>query len=248
MTRMLLWKAWLETRGRFLSALIVLTILGISTVLRAPATIAGWESVHTTERMSYPLYIWLSLSHGFLQFLWIVAVVILGLGGLLRERSAGSSTFTLSLPMPRAAHVRARAYVGAAEATILGFIPGVIVVALSPVAGFSYPLKQALIFGALLVTAGFVFYALAFFLSHVLHGEYAAPGVALALIAAFYILTKIPGFEWLNVFDAMDGKLNLVDYTFFMGSSYPITTVLASLATALVFIMVSAIRTNRIDF
>src|SRR5215212_7072507 len=123
MTHTLLWKAWLETRGRFLSAVVVLTILGTSTVLRAPATIAGWESVHTTERMSYAMYVWLSLSHGFLQFLWIVAVVILGLGGLLRERSAGSSAFTLSLPVPRSAHVVARAYVGAAEATVLGFIP-----------------------------------------------------------------------------------------------------------------------------
>lgn len=248
MTRMLLWKAWLESRGRFLSAVVVLTILGISTVLRAPATIAGWESVHTTERMSYPLYIWLSLSHGFLQFLWIIAVVILGLGGLLRERSAGSSAFTLSLPMSRSAHVRARAYVGAAEAIMLGFIPGLIVVVLSPLAGFSYPLRQALIFGALLVTAGFVFYALAFFLSHVLHGEYAAPGVALALIAGFYILTKIPGFEWLNVFDAMDGKLNLVGHTFYMGSSYPVTTIVASVATALALITLSIVRTNRIEF
>ena len=244
----LLWKAWLETKARFMSALGVLTILGISTVLRAPATIAGWESIHVNEQMSYPMYIWLSLSHGFLQFLWIVAVVILGLGGLLRERSIGSSSFTLSLPATRSAHVAARAAIGAAEAALLGFVPGLIVVALSPLEGLAYPIEQAMIFGALLVTSGFVFYGLAFFLSHLLHGEYTAPGLALGLIAVFYVLTKIPGFESLNVFDAMDGKLNLVGHTFFMGSSYPIATIAASLATALSFIALSAWRVRRVEF
>ena len=248
MTTALLWKAWLETRARFVSALAVLSILGVSTVLRAPATIAGWESIHVNEQMSYPMYIWLSLSHGFLQFLWIVAVVILGLGGLLRERSAGSSSFTLSLPVTRSAHVRARAAVGAVEATLLGFVPGLIVVALSPMEGLTYPAEQALIFGALLVTAGFVFYGLSFFLSHILHGEYAAPGVALGLIAGFYVLTKIPGFESLNVFDAMDGKLNLVGHTFYMGSSYPVATIAASLAAAISLIALSTLRVRRVEF
>ena len=244
----LLWKSWLETRSRFMSAAIILAILGVSTVVRAPATIAGWESVHVGERMSYPLYIWLSLSHGYLQFLWIVAAVILGLGGLLRERSSGSSTFTLALPVRRSSHVVAGSLLGAAEAVALGFIPGLIVVVLSPLAGLSYPASQALIFGALLVSAGLVFYSVGFFLSHVLHGEYAAPGVGLGLIAAFYVLTRLPRLEALSVFDAMDGKLHLVGQTFFMGSSYPIVTTLASLATAVALVALSARRVNRVEF
>lgn len=244
----LLWKAWLETRARFSAAMIVLTILGISTVLRAPATIAGWESMHTNEQMSYPMYIWLSLSHGFLQFLWIVAVVILGLGGLLRERRLGSSSFSLSLPVARSAHIAARVAVGTVEAIVLGFVPGLIVVVLSPLQGLSYPVEQALIFGALLVSAGLVFFALSFFLSHILHGEYAAPGVALGLIAAFYVLTKIPGFELLNVFDAMDGKLNLVGHSFLMGSSFPVATTVASLAIAIALVVLSGARVRRLEF
>ena len=246
--RSLLWKAWLETRGRFISAAVVLTILGVSTVVRARATIAGWESVHSSETMSYPLYIWLSLSHGFLQFLWIIAAVVLGLGGLLRERAAGSSAFTLAIPVSRSTHVTARALVGAAEAVVLGFIPGVIVVVLSPLAGFTYPLGQALIFGGLIVSAGMIFYCLGFFLSHLLHGEYAAPGVGLGLIGAFWVFTKIPRFSALNVFDAMDGKLNLVGYTFFMGASYPVATIAASLTCATLFVAMSGLRMRRVDF
>ena len=247
-TRMLVRKSWLESRGRFVSAAVVLAILGLSTVLRAPATISGWESIHRGEQMSYPLYIWLSLSHGFLQFLWVVAAVILGLGGLIREEALGSSGFSLSLPVSRRAHVLTRAGVGAAEAAVLGFIPGLIVVALSPMIGRSYPLSQALMFAGLLVVAGLVFYALGFFLSHVLRGEYAAPAVGMAAIAVFYVLTKLPRFEFFNVFDAMDGKKVLVGRTFYLGSEFPVAVILASLAVALGMVALAVIRVKSRDF
>jgi ABC-type transport system involved in multi-copper enzyme maturation permease subunit len=245
---MLVRKSWLESRRRFLSAAIVLAILGVSTVLRAPATISGWESIHRGEQMSYPLYIWLSLSHGFLQFLWVVAAVILGLGGLLREEALGSSGFTLSLPVSRRSHVLTRAGVGAAEAAVLGFIPGLIVVVLSPMIGRSYPLSQALMFAALLVLAGMVFYALGFFLSHLLRGEYAAPAVGMAAIAVFYVLTKLPRLDFLNVFDAMDGKKVLVGRTFYLGSEFPIAVILASLTVALGMVALALIRMKSRDF
>lgn len=245
---MLMKKAWLETRGRFITAAVVLVILGVSTVLRAPATIAGWEAYHSGETMSYALYIWLSLSHGFLQFLWVVAAVILGLGGLRREQANGSIGFSLALPVSRRAHVISRALTGAGEAAALGFIPGLIVVALSPMAGFHYPLGQALLFAALLVLGGLVFYALGFLLSELIPGEYAAPGIALAVIAAFYVLTKLPRFDFLNVFDAMDGKRVLVGQTFFLGSTYPLPTIAWSLFAALALVTCSVITVKRRDF
>jgi hypothetical protein len=247
-TTMLVKKSWLESRGRFVSAAIVLAILGVSTVLRAPATISGWESIHRGEQMSYPLYIWLSLSHGFLQFLWVVAAVILGLGGLLREEALGSSGFSLSLPVSRRAHILTRAGVGAAEAAVLGFIPGLIVVVLSPMIGRFYPLSQALMFAALLVLAGMVFYALGFFLSHVLRGEYAAPAVGMAVVAVFYVLTKLPRLDFLNVFDAMDGKKVLVGRTFYLGSEFPVAVTIASLAVALGLVALSVARVKNRDF
>lgn len=247
-TAMLLRKSWLESKGRFTASAVVLAILGVSTVLRAPATIAGWERIHRGEQMSYPLYIWLSLPHGFLQFLWVIAAVILGLGGLLREDPLGSSGFSLSLPVTRRRHVITRAAVGAAEATALAFIPWLIVVILSPLIQRSYPLSQALMFAAMFVLAGLIFYALGFFLSHILRGEYAAPGVALAAIAAFYVFTKLPRFESLNVFDAMDGKKVLVGYTFYLGSEFPVAPIAASLVGAIALIVLSIVRVNARDF
>ena len=245
---MLIRKAWLESKARFTASAIVLTILGISTVLRAPATIAGWERIHRGEQMSYPLYIWLSLPHGFLQFLWVIAAVVLGLGGLLREDALGSSGFSLSLPVSRRRHVLTRATVGAVEAIALGFIPGLIVVLLSPLIQRSYPLSQALMFGTMFVLAGLIFYALGFFLSHIVRGEYAPPAVALAAIAAFYVFTKLPQFEFLNVFDAMDGKKVLVGRTFYLGSEFPVAAITASLIVATVLILLSIVRVSGRDF
>jgi ABC-type transport system involved in multi-copper enzyme maturation permease subunit len=198
--------------------------------------------------MSYPLYIWLSLPHGFLQFLWVIAAVVLGLGGLLREDALGSSGFSLSLPVSRRRHILSRAVVGVAEAIALGFIPGLIVVILSPLIQRSFPLSQALMFGTMFVLAGLIFNALGFFLSHMLRGEYAAPGVALAAIAAFYVFTKLPRFEFLNVFDAMDGKKVLVGYTFYLGSEFPVATITASLVVAIALIVFSIARVNARDF
>jgi ABC-2 type transport system permease protein len=245
---MLIRKAWLESRGRFVTAAVVLAILGVATVLRAPATIAGWEAHHRGETMSYALYIWLSLSHGFLQFLWVVAAVILGLGGLRREHANGVSGFSLALPVSRRAHVVSRFITGAGEAVALGFIPGVIVAVLSPLTGFNYPLGQALLFAALLVAGGLVFYALGFFLSEIVPGEYAAPGIAMAIVAAFYVLTKLPRFDFLNVFDAMDGKKFLVGQTFYLGSTYPLGTIAWSLVAAAVLVVLSAMEVKRRDF
>ena len=247
-TRALIWKAWLESKARFIAAAIILAILGVSTVLRAPATIAGWERIHRGEQMSYPLYIWLSLPHGFLQFLWIIAAVILGLGGLLREDAVGSTGFSLGLPVSRRKHVLTRAAVGASEAVALGFIPGLIVVILSPLIQRSYPLSQALMFATIFVLAGLVFFALGFLLSHILRGEYAAPAVALAAIAAFYILTKLPNLEPLSVFDAMDGKRVLVGRTFYLGTEFPILQIATSLVLAGCFILLSIERVKTRDF
>jgi hypothetical protein len=245
---MLLRKAWLESKARFTAAAVVLAILGLSTVLRAPATIAGWERIHRGEQMSYPLYVWLSLPHGFLQFLWIIAAVLLGLGGMLREEALGAAGFTLSLPISRRRHVLTRAAVGATEAAALAFIPLLMVAILSPLIHQSYPLSQALLFGTIFVLAGLIFFALGFFLSHLLRGEYSAPVVALAVIAAFYILTKLPRLGVLSVFDAMDGKKVLVGRTFLLGGELPLPTIATSLAIATLLIAMSVVRAIRRDF
>ena len=229
---MLLHKAWLETRTRFLASATILSMLGVSTALRARPTIEGWEPFHGGERMPYALYVWLSLAHGYLMFYWIICAVLLGLGGLVREEVLGTAGFTLSLPVSRSAFVVSRAIVGAAESFVLAFIPGVLVALLSPLAGYHYPFVQALGFGALMACGGMGFYALAFLLSHFFRGEYTAPGIALGLTAAAYVLVKVPELAALDVFKLMTGAAYMVEGRYVLGNAFPVLPLVASLGVA----------------
>jgi ABC-type transport system involved in multi-copper enzyme maturation permease subunit len=246
--RMLVHKAWLETRVRFLASATILALLGLSTVLRARPTIAGWESFHSGEQMPYALYVWLSLSRGYLMFYWIICAVLLGLGGLVREQSLGTAGFTLSLPVSRSAYVTSRALVGAAEAFVLALIPGVIVALLSPVAGYRYALSQALGFGVLMACGGMGFYALAFLLSHIVRGEYATPGIALGLTAGIYVLVKLPELAVFDVFKLMTGAEYMVEGQYVLGDTFPVLALLCSLGVAALFVVGSERMARRREF
>jgi ABC-type transport system involved in multi-copper enzyme maturation permease subunit len=246
--RILLEKAWLETRTRFLASALILALLGVSTVFRAEPTIRAWESFHPTEVMPYALYVWLSLSHGYLMFFWLICAVILGLGGLVREHAAGTAGFTLSLPVSRTALVSSRALVGASEALALALIPGTLVALLSPLIGRQYALSQALLFGALMGCGGMVFYGVAFLLSHLLRGEYAAPGVALSVTAAVYVLVKLPELSAFDVFALMTGSEYMVEGTYLLGRTFPVLRLAGCLALSALLVVASTIVARRREF
>ena len=246
--RALLYKSWLETRVRFLASLLILALLGISTVLRAAPTIAAWEHFHAGETMPYALYVWLSLSHGYLMFFWVICAVLLGLGGLVREREIGTAGFTLGLPVSRTSLVISRAAVGAAEAFLLANVPGLLVASLSPLVGREYALSQAIGFGILMGAGGMTFYALGFLLSHLLRGEYAAPGLGLASTAALYVLAKVPGFEGVDVFKLMTGSEYMIEGTYLLGPVFPVGRLALSAAVAALLVMASVEIARRREF
>jgi len=246
MTRMLLYRSWLEMRSRALSAAAVLGLLAGATVLRAPGTIAGLERFHG-ERVSYALYVWLSLPKGWLQFLWILVALLLGMGGLLREQAMGTAGFTLSLPVARWRIVAARAAVGAAAASVLALIPMLLVAMLSPLAGFAFPLRQALLFGALTAGVGMVFYGLGILLSHLMRGEHAAPAVGIGLVGALWVATRLPAFQCCDVFAVMSGKPYMDHHTFHL-PGLPWPALAASLAVFAGMVALSALLVRRRDF
>jgi ABC-2 type transport system permease protein len=113
---MLWYKAWLETRARFLVSLLGMAILPSWFVLhedRAAGKLLG-------ENWSYrPL----QGGHSLIAAMWIAAVVLLTMGGLLRERAAGTASFTLSLPVARITLMRVRILCRLAQAASLAVIP-----------------------------------------------------------------------------------------------------------------------------
>src|SRR6266404_3266334 len=85
---MLWYKAWLETRSRFLTSLATLTIFCAFFVRHAQGLIGpGWTADH--NRLLF-------VTQQFLVIMWILAAVLLGMGGIVREKAIGISSLTLS--------------------------------------------------------------------------------------------------------------------------------------------------------
>ncbi len=95
---MLWYKAWLETRSRFLTCLATLTIFCAVFVSHAQGLIRpGWTADY--NRLLF-------VTQQFLVIMWILAAVLLGMGGIVREKAIGTSSLTLSDVITRPASRR----------------------------------------------------------------------------------------------------------------------------------------------
>ena len=185
---MLWYKAWCESRVRFLiSAFLIIGVCAAVVMVRhIPDPWRGPVS-------SYVGYVYHRIYAGFLRGTFLILVLVLGLGGLARERAHGTVGFTLALPVSRWGLVIARAAVGLAEVAALAALPAMLMPSLSRVAGEAYPLSQALQFSLLWMGIGSLVFAAAFLASTVFLSEYTALTVSLV---AFYVypllVTRIP--------------------------------------------------------
>ena len=91
---MLWYKAWLETRSRFLTCLATLTIFCTVFVHHAQGLLRSEWSADFSRL--------LFVTQQFVVIIWVLAVVLLGMGGIVREKASGTSLITLSLPVSRA--------------------------------------------------------------------------------------------------------------------------------------------------
>lgn len=175
---MLWYKAWLETRWRFIVGMLLLMFFGTVVVLAHPLT-ANMQveipnlpgSLGETLREAFALmssyegYVWSQwFGKNLLQF-WTLFAVLLGVGGLATEASRGSALWTLSLPMTRRRLLGVRAGLGAVELLALAVVPSLLVWALSPIVGQRYPLADVFAYSLMTFTGGMFFYGLAVLLS-----------------------------------------------------------------------------------
>lgn len=201
---MLLYKAWLESRTRFLLSLFA--IAGLSFVF-----VFFNHDVRTAVvdgDVSYPEYIWKAVFKGHLRDIYVVLALMLGMGGLDRERAYGTAGYTLALPVSRWRLIAVRGFAGTMETFALASVPAILVPALSPFVHESYPWAQALQFGILWAVGGFAIFAIGFVASVLVSGEYSAPMAALTFLFAYSVVTDLPGVEryLLDIHDTMNGS------------------------------------------
>ncbi len=93
---MLWYKAWRESQVRFLLSAVTIAGLCIAFV------VFHREGSAISERpLTYLEYVWRIVYKGYLRELFVLLTLLLGIGGLLRERDYGTASFTLALPVSR---------------------------------------------------------------------------------------------------------------------------------------------------
>jgi len=242
--------SWHESRQRFLWALVGLSTLVAYVVLTSPGFRRG-EAIQYPEHLvtGYTEYIWLALFNYYFQGFWIAAAVLLSFGGLRREKTMGTISYTLSLPIERSELLLSRLLVGVAEILALGIGPALLVPALSPAVHEHYPVGQIVLFALLMVVAGVVFFCLGFLLSSLFGGEFTGPVVALCLVGTYFFVVRAKSLHWLSVLDTMSGE-DAVSRSgnYFVGGSIPWSGILYSLGVSLVLYLCALRISQHHDF
>jgi hypothetical protein len=171
---MLWYKAWLETRSRFLIALV-------GSVALCSRLVVVFLGRGVPNQLNQVLH----ATHETLAAVWLLAITLIMMGGLVRERAIGSSSFTLSLPVSRLRLMTVRMGMGLMEATLLAMVPWIAMLFAAKVANQGHFIAQASIHVLLLLGGGVLFLAASFLISSFVEGEYTAPIVSFGAIIMF---------------------------------------------------------------
>ena len=218
----MLWKkTWLETRGRFVTALLILTVLAGSTVFEyvlAQRMMPLAESMIETDtsplgaaireavavQREFRGFVWYNGFRDNLTSLGVLFAVLLGCGGLLAEAKKGSALFTLSLPVTRKQLLGARVGVGLAQCFAIAIVPPLVIPLLAPAAGQSFSVVDALVHGLCLFFVGALFFSLASFLS-TLFGDIWRPLLIAVFIGCLAAIVQFVAPE-MGLFKVMSGE------------------------------------------
>ena len=244
----MLWhKAWLETRGRFLTAIVILTVMAgvnvyeyvvtqrvmplaesmVSGGDRSPLDAAIREAI--AVQREFRGFIWYNAIRDNLTQMGVLFAVLLGCGGLLAEAKKGSALFTLSLPVTRKQLLGARVGTGLAQCFAIAMLPPLVIPLLAPAVGQNFSVIDALAHGLCLFFVGALFFSLASFLS-TLFGDIWRPLLIAVVVACLAAVAQFVAPD-LGLFKVMSGE------SYFKNGSLPwmgfVTT--AVLASALLY-------------
>jgi ABC-type transport system involved in multi-copper enzyme maturation permease subunit len=196
---MLWYKAWLETRSRFLISLVGMVTLCSLFVFH------GDQDAIYEVGTDYYNYLFFA-GHEILVMMWALAVTLIMMGGLLREKASGSSAFTLALPVSRTRLVMVRIGMGLAQAIALAIVPWAAMFIVGSIFGKTHSVSQAAFYLVLLLGGGLVFFAMAVLISSLISGEYTAPVVSLGAIVTTAVVLSGARWRHYNPWEFMNGS------------------------------------------
>ena len=196
---MLWYKAWLETRSRFLISLVGMVALCSVVVLH------GDRNVIDEVSADYYNYVFFTV-HQILVMMWALAVTLIMMGGLLREKATGSSAFTLALPVSRTRLMMVRICMGLAQAVVLAIVPWTAMFTVGSIFGKTHSVSQAAFYLVLLLGGGLVFFAMAVLISSLISGEYTAPVISFGAVIGTAVALSSAALRRYNPWEFMTGS------------------------------------------
>jgi ABC-type uncharacterized transport system permease subunit len=247
---MVWYKVWRESQVRFFIGVGVVVALCLMDVLLErrlmPALVHERSMVHT-----YAQYIYWKVFGGTVRGVTQLLCLLLGLGGLQRDRKQGTLGTTLALPVSRTRLIATRAAVGIAEVVVLTLLPAVVLWAGSPLVGEQFSSAQSLPFVPLWIAGGMLTFAISFLSSVLFQSEYTA--LASAWVAYFFYLAathhpKLRAYP-LNVGDLMNGWLGhfINPHTLGWSGTMPMAILCGFAAAALCLFVTAGWVTSRQD-
>ncbi len=194
---MLWYKAWLETRTRFLIALVGTTALCGYRLYGLNHIAPSWA------RLDY-YYFALRSTHDVLNLLWLCGVTLLIMGGLLQEKSNGSASFTLALPVSRLRLMNVRIGASLLEAAVLLLAPCAVIYAEASLMGPARSISQMLFWIVVKASGGAVFIGTALLISSLVEGTYTAPTISAGILLLFGNALK--SYSYWNPLNFMGGR------------------------------------------
>jgi ABC-2 type transport system permease protein len=254
---MLWYKAWLETRWRFLIGLLMLVASAIGLVMVYPRVLELMPLANTVDvggeigrrireaaelSRDYRGYVWSQWFRQNLVELGTLFAVLLGIGGLVAQRG-DAALFTLSLPVSRPQLVFVRVAVGLAELFVLCVVPQILISLVSPAVGQSYPVGDALVHALCAFVAATVFFSLAYLLSTVFSDVWRPLLIALGFALALACLEQfVDGASRIGVFEVMSGA------SYFRTGSLPWLGLFFSTAASATLLYAAAAHVASRDF
>jgi ABC-2 type transport system permease protein len=229
---MLWYKAWLETRSRFLISLVGITLICAYVVFH------GDRNTYTYTDVNWFNGVWHG-THSMLVLMWILATTLLSMGGLLREKASGASAFTLALPVRRTRLIGVRIAVCLAQSVILAVVPWSAIYTVDAIFGRAHSLPQAVFRVVLMLGGGMIFLALAILVSSLVEGEYTAPVVCFGVVVVLSVALADPPLRAYNPWIFMTGSEYLKKPVMLLVGPIPWSHVAGNLAVAAVLILLA---------
>lgn len=255
---MLLYKSWLETRWRFGSGIVLLSLSAAGTVLAYPQVVKLLPLVPAIDASGelgrriregvelardYRGYVWSQAFRQNIPQMGTLFAILLGVGGLLSPSSGSAALFTLSLPVSRRRVLGVRAAAGLAEWLLVAFAPPLVIVLFSPLVGQTYGIVDAAVHGACLFVAGATFYSLAFLLSTSFADLWRPLLIACAVAVTLAVLELVVhGLARASIFAVMSGE------TYFRSGHLPWLGLLTNATLSAAMLYGATLNMARRDF